>query len=335
MEIVKELQTKIDTKTKPIGALGKLERIAFRLGKILKTTEPEIKSPHLLVFAADHGIAKEKVSAYPPEVTFQMVMNFLCGGAAINVFTRQHNINLSVIDAGVNYDFPADADLLNSKIAYGTKSFLSEKAMSREELDLCLKSGAEAVDHLVCKNCNMIGFGEMGIGNTSSAAVLMSYFCNLPIEDCVGKGTGLDKAGVKTKLDILKSAVEFHGNLKDPYEIMATFGGFEIMQMCGAMLESYKRNMVLLIDGFIATSALLAARSIEPEIVENCIFCHKSDEHAHPKMLEELGGEAILDLGLRLGEGTGCALAFPLIESSVEFLNKMASFDSAGVAGKD
>ncbi|NJL77230.1 MAG: nicotinate-nucleotide--dimethylbenzimidazole phosphoribosyltransferase [Chloroflexia bacterium] len=331
----KELQNKIDFKTKPLGSLGKLEKLALQIGTIQNSLSPVLNKPTIVVFAGDHGIAKVGVSAYPQEVTFQMVMNFLNGGAAINVFTQQNNIDLKVVDAGVNFDFEPNDKLINAKIANGTKSFLQEKAMTETQLQQCFEKSSEIVNQLFENRCNVIGFGEMGIGNTSSATMLMSYFCNLPIEQCVGRGTGLNDEQLQNKIAILKQAQQFHGNIDNPKEVLQTFGGFEIAQMCGAMLSAYEKKMLILVDGFIASNAFLVAYKINPTIINNAIFCHLSDEFGHQNLLNFLDAEPILKLNMRLGEGTGCAVSYPIIESAIAFLNNMASFESAGVTNKE
>lgn len=335
MSIREDLIRKIDLKTKPLHSLGQLERLALQIGEVQGTLTPELKEPTILVYAGDHGIADEGVSAYPKEVTFQMVMNFLSGGAAINVFTKQNGINIKIIDAGVAFDFPASPLLINAKVGKGTKSFLRELAMTAEELERCFAFAEMHVDAIEARGCNIVGFGEMGIGNTSSASMLMSYLCRLPIEKCVGRGTGLDEEGLNAKLETLKKAQELHGDICDPKKVLQTFGGFEVAQMCGGMLAAYRRNMLIMVDGFIASSAFLAASKIEPRILKNAIFCHQSDEIGHKLMLEHLKAEPILDMSLRLGEGTGAAIAYPIIKSAVAFLNEMASFESAGVSNKD
>lgn len=329
-----DLLHKIDFKTKPLGSLGKLEKLALQIGTIQNTLTPSLHNPTIVVFAGDHGIAKDGVSAYPQEVTYQMVMNFLQGGAAINVFSKQNNITLNIVDAGVNFNFPENENLINAKIACGTKSFLQEKAMSENELQLCFDKGNEIVQQVFDSGCNTIGFGEMGIGNTSSAAIIMSYLCNLPLAKCVGRGTGLNDTQFENKISILTQAQNFHGNIETPKDVLQTFGGFEIAQMCGAMLSAAEKNMVVLVDGFIATAAFLVAYKIKPTIIENAIFCHLSDESGHLNLLNYLNAEPILNLNMRLGEGTGCAVAYPIIESAVSFLNNMASFESANVSNK-
>ena len=330
-----DLLHKIDFKTKPLGSLGKLEKLALQIGTIQNTLTPSLHNPTIVVFAGDHGIAKDGVSAYPQEVTYQMVMNFLQGGAAINVFSKQNNITLNIVDAGVNFNFPENKNLINAKVACGTKSFLQDKAMSENELQQCFDKGNKIVQQVFDSGCNTIGFGEMGIGNTSSAAIIMSYLCNLPLAKCVGRGTGLNDTQLENKISILTQAQNFHGNIENPKDVLQTFGGLEIAQMCGAMLCAAEKNMVILVDGFIATAAFLVAYKIKPTIIENAIFCHLSDESGHLNLLNYLNAEPILNLNMRLGEGTGCVVAYPIIESAVSFLNNMASFESANVSNKD
>ncbi|WP_281322518.1 nicotinate-nucleotide--dimethylbenzimidazole phosphoribosyltransferase [Flavobacterium aestivum] len=331
--IVKELQQKIDNKTKPTGSLGVLESLAKQIGIVFQTLEPKITKPNIVVFAADHGIANHGVSAYPQDVTRQMVTNFLEGGAAINVFCKQNDIALTIVDAGVNYDFPTNTNLFSAKIGKGTQSFLQNPAMTQTELDLCFTKGKEIVNSIFETECNCIGFGEMGIGNTSTASVLMSILLELPIEDCVGKGTGVVDEKLIQKQNILKKALKNYSGPNDLQSKLAYFGGFEIMQMAGGMLQAKQNNMLILVDGFICTVAFLIAYKMNPSVKENAIFCHSSAEQGHQKILDYLNVQALLQLDLRLGEGTGCAVAFPIIQSAVCFLNEMASFESAGVSG--
>lgn len=332
--LAQQLQHLIDNKTKPTGALGALEGLALQIGEVFKTTAPEINKPHVLVFAADHGIAQHGVSAYPQEVTGQMVKNFLEGGAAINVFCRQHALELMIVDAGINYDFAPNLPLINHKIGRGTQSFLHGPAMSPEQLQTCLQKGAAVVDRIYQTGCNTLGFGEMGIGNTSAAAVLMSLLCLIPLEECIGKGTGVAGKKLAQKQQLLQQALARYPGAQDPLAIMAYFGGFEILQMAGGMLQASKRGMLLLVDGFISTVAFLCAYTLDPAVRAQAVFCHQSDEKGHKLLLQHLAAQPLLQLGLRLGEGTGCALAFPLLKSAIAFLNEMASFESAGVSNK-
>jgi len=334
-----DIWQKINHKTKPVGALGMLENIAAQICRIQQTLSPRLLAPNIIVFAADHGIANEGVSQYPPEVTRQMVLNFRAGGAAINVFCRQNGIALTIVDAGVKggFDdwkdtvFPGTA-FVSQSIAPGTKNFAHEPAMSLDECETAVKKGAETMRKVSQTGCNVAGFGEMGIGNTSSAAMLMHKFTGIALHDCVGKGTGLDESGLARKLGVLQKAAEKHPSAQTPMEILATFGGFEIVQICGAMLQAAQNRMVVLVDGFIATAALLAACKFYPQVLDYCIFCHQSDENGHRRMLEFLQVRPVLNLNMRLGEGTGCALAYPIIQASVNFMNNMASFESAGVS---
>lgn len=324
---------KIQHKTKPLGALGQLETIALQVGLIQQTLTPQLCQPTMLVFAADHGIAQSGVSPYPQAVTAQMVLNFLAGGAAINVFSRQSGMTLRVIDAGVNHKFAPNAHLINAKIGMGTANFLQSPAMTPIQCETAIARGAEIARAEIKAGCNIIGFGEMGIGNTSSASCLMSVLTGVPIAQCVGRGTGLDDAGLANKLRVLTQAITHHAlNATDPYAVLRTFGGFEIAMMVGAMLAAAEQKVVLLMDGFIVTAALLVASRIQPAVLDYCIFSHRSDEHAHQMLLTELKAIPLLNLGLRLGEGTGAALAYPLVQNAVNFLNEMASFESAGVS---
>jgi nicotinate-nucleotide--dimethylbenzimidazole phosphoribosyltransferase len=331
MTLEEQLKHKIDFKTKPLGALGLLEELALQIGQIQNTLTPELKNPALLVFAADHGLTDEGISSFPKEVTWQMVMNFVAGGAAINVFCRQNGINLKVVDAGVDFDFPEGIPVINAKMARGTRNMRREPAMTLEECAAAIQKGRELVKLEVAGGCNIIGFGEMGIGNTSASSLLMHRFLDIPIEECTGSGTGMRGEQLTHKMQILKEVSEKY-DPKTPEETLAAFGGLEIGMMVGAMLEARDQQMILLIDGFIATAAALTAIRINPEVRENCVFCHSSDEQGHKLMLQHLNARPMLQLNLRLGEGTGAALALPLVQAAVNFLNEMASFEDAGVA---
>lgn len=321
----------IDGKTKPIGALGRLEELAARICAIQETLTPSITRPHIVVFAGDHGIATDGVSAYPQSVTYQMVYNFLAGGAAINVFARQHDTGLEIVDAGVNHEFGMLPGLIDEKIRLGTRSFLESPAMTQEECRQALEGGVRRVEAVRRTGCNTIGFGEMGIGNSSSAAAIMSCLCQVPIRRCVGRGAGLDDLGLARKVRTLEEALALHGVGADPLQVLATFGGFEIAMMSGAMLKAAEGRMLILVDGYIATAALLVAHALAPRVLDYCAFSHLSSESGHGEMLRHLGGQALLSLGMRLGEGTGAALALPLVRSAVGFVNEMASFETAGV----
>ena len=339
LALLPAINHKIDQKTKPPGALGRLEDLARQAALAQQTLTPELRQPHLLVFAADHGIAAEGVSPYPAEVTQQMVRNFAAGGAAINVFCRLHGLTLQVIDAGVSGSGFADLGGLvrDERVAAGTRNFRHEPAMTAAECAEALRRGAALADELHHTGCNVLGLGEMGIGNTSSAAVLLHLLSGVPLADCVGRGTGLDDAGLARKLAVLTAAVAAHPTLDraDPRAVLATFGGLEIAQMAGAMLQAATHRMLVLVDGFIGGAAALVAARLDANVLPYCVFSHQSAEAGHRLMLDALGARPLLQLDLRLGEGTGAALAYPLLQAAVAFLNEMASFESAGVSNKE
>jgi len=334
------LQQLIDNKTKPLGALGRLEEIALQTGLIQDTLHPQLHRPHIVVFAGDHGIAaKGLVNPYPQAVTAQMVLNFITGGAAINVLCRLHHIGLCVVDAGVNFDFDAGifpGKLISHKIGYGTRNYLDTEAMTREEALRAIDAGKQVVTELYASGCNCIGLGEMGIGNTSSASLIMSYVTGIPVEECAGRGTGTTDEQLMKKKDVLREAFRRHlpAVAADPaaLTILEHVGGYEIAMMTGAYLKAAELRMVILVDGFISTAALLLARLIKGDVQDCCFFAHASGESGHIRMLEYLDARPLLDLGMRLGEGTGAAMAYPVLQSAVHFLREMASFESAGVS---
>lgn len=333
------LQHKIDTKTKPLGALGRLESLALQLGLIQNTLSPQVANPHILVCAGDHGAAKAGVSAYPQEVTWQMVENFLAGGAAINVLARHANAQLVVADAGVAHDFAPDGtarpNLLDAKVGQGTASYLDGAAMTEDDCRLAIAHGVAAVRSIAATGCNVIGFGEMGIGNTASASLITHCLTGIPLDDCVGRGTGLDDDGLARKRELLGVALErWTLRSDDPLAVLARFGGYEIAMLTGAMLTAAQMRMTLLIDGFIVTAALLAAQRMAPQVIDYCVFSHRSQEAGHRLQLDHLEAKPLLDFDMRLGEGSGAALALPLLNAACAFLNEMASFESAGVSEK-
>lgn len=325
-----QLQHKIDTRTKIVGSLGKLEDLALQIGMIQDTLTPELRKPAILVFAADHGIADEGVSICPKEITWQMAMNFVRGGAAISVFSKQHDIHLRVIDVGVDYDFPSDVAVENQKIAYGSKNMLHEPAMTIEECKKAMEIGAQCVREEYDKGCNVIGFGEMGIANTSPSTLLLHHFAGTPLEVCTGRGAGLDKNGVSHKLEVLREVSAKYAP-STPLEALATFGGFELAAICGGVLEAKRLGMLIIADGFITSAGFLSAYEMDKSIIDNVVFSHASEEPGHKAMVDYMHGDPILHLGLRLGEGTGCAIVYPILQSALVFLNNMASFEDAGV----
>ncbi|TGN18896.1 nicotinate-nucleotide--dimethylbenzimidazole phosphoribosyltransferase [Leptospira idonii] len=331
-----KIQHKIDRKTKPLGALGHLEKISLQIAEIQNTLTPKLIDPILLLFAADHGITDEGVSAYPKEVTWQMVQNFLAGGACCNVFAKYNEIQIKVVDAGVDHEWQTNhASLYQTKIRRGTDNFKLKPAMSVKEAETCLQRGMEFLRREEFAKTNVLLFGEMGIGNTSSASMLLSCITGIPLSELVGSGTGLNQEGRNHKVKILSEAQRRGGIPHSGIDIIAEYGGFEIGMMAGAILEAARQKKTILIDGFIATAGFAIAHQLQPNIKDYCIFAHKSEEKGHRLVLEHYQIKPLLDLNMRLGEGTGALAAYPLLEMSVRFLNEMASFEEAGVSDKD
>lgn len=327
-----DVQSIIDDKTKPLGSLGQLEELALQLALIQRTKNPEINNPHVVVFAGDHGIAKRQlVNPYPQEVTSQMVYNFLNGGAAINAFCNQNNIALKVVDCGVNHDFARELDLYHLKIAKGTNDYENEPAMSTNQCEQAIENGAQVVQEIFDTGCNTIGFGEMGISNTSSAALIMRQLTRIRMKNCTGPGTGLNDRGLEQKIETLRTIRAKYNLGRDPFKTLCTFGGFEIATMVGGMLKAAELGMVILVDGFISTAAMLVASKMNALVQEYAIFSHQSQENGHKLLLRHLDARPVLSLGMKLGEGTGCAMALPIIHNAVAFLNNMASFEEASV----
>ncbi len=328
------LRRKIDSKTKPLGALGRLEELALQIGRVRGSLTPTLANPQLVVFAGDHGAAKAGISAFPQDVTWQMVENFLAGGAAINVFARANGIGLTVVDAGVAHAFGERPNLLNRKVGVGgTVNYLEDAAMTAEQCASALRHGAEIVDRLAAAGCEVVGYGEMGIGNTAAAALITHCLTGAPLADCVGRGTGLDDAGLARKQALLQQALDIWAERSDdPLAVLARFGGFEIAMMAGAMLAAARRKMLVLVDGFICGAAALVAAKLAPAFLDYAVFCHASAEAGHRSQLAALQANPLVSLDLRLGEGTGAALAWPLVRAACAFLNEMASFESAGVS---
>ena len=331
-ELAASLQQRLDSKTKPVGSLGRIETLALRIGLILGSDAPALVEPQLVVFAADHGLAARGVSAYPSEVTWQMVQNFLAGGAAVSVLARQHGMGLTVVDCGVAHTFAPQPGLVIRKVAPGTADSLEGPAMSEVQLHVALASGAALVRDLPG---NALLLGEMGIGNTSAASLLLSRLTGLDIADCTGAGTGLDAEAVQRKIAVLRQVLDRHVDAIDPLAVLAAMGGFEIASMVGAILQAASERRVIVVDGFIASAAVLVASRLQPAVLQRCVFAHRSGERGHALMLAHLKAEPLLDLGLRLGEGSGAALAWPLLVSACALLREMASFEAAGVSRQD
>ena len=327
-----KLQHKIDNKTKPLGALGQLENLALQLGLIQRSETLAFTHPQMVVFAADHGVAAEGVSAFPQTVTMQMVANMLAGGAAINVLARQHGFALHVVDAGVASDLADHPNLIKRKIAHGSHNLAAGPAMTAHQLNAALQAGADVLASLPG---NVVAFGEMGIANTSPAALLLSRLAGVSIPDATGRGTGLTDLQLLHKEAVLFKAAALHEHATAPLDALAALGGFEIAMMTGAMLQAASERRVILVDGFIAGSAALVACALAPAAKDYMVFCHRSAERGHHLLLAHLKARPLLDLDMRLGEGTGALLAWPMVQSAALVMNEMASFESAGVSGKE
>lgn len=331
------VQAALDQKTKPPGSLGRLEALALQLALALNDERPQLLQPQLVVFAADHGIAAQGVSAFPAEVTRQMVLNFLAGGAAVSVLARQHGLALTVADCGVAARFEAHPMLAVLKVPgaeRGTADSTLGPAMSRAQCEAALQHGRDLVAGLPG---NVLLLGEMGIANTSAAALLMARLTRLPLAECVGRGTGLDDAGLAHKQAVLQRALDRHPDAQAPLDALAALGGLEIAAMVGAVQQAAMGGRVVVVDGFITTAAVALAAALHPrpaELLARCVFAHCSQESGHARWLQRLGVQPLLDLGLRLGEGSGAALAWPLLASACCILAEMASFASAGVSGR-
>jgi len=329
------LQRLIDQKTKPLGSLGRLESLALRLGQILGTEAPQLQAPQMLVCAGDHGLAARGVSAFPSDVTWQMVENFLAGGAAVSVLARQHGLALTVVDCGVVKDIaarscaPGQPQLLLRKVAPGTQDASQGPAMGLAQCEAALQNGMDVVRGLPG---NAVLLGEMGIGNTSVASLLLARLAGLPIAECTGAGTGLDAAGIARKCAVLQQALDANAGATEPLAALAALGGFEVATLVGAVLQAAAERRVIVVDGFITSAAVLVASRLQPHVLQRCVFAHRSGERAHGLMLEQMQAEPLLDLGLRLGEGSGAALAWPLLQSACAILREMASFEAAGVS---
>lgn len=356
---IERLRHRLDTRTKPQGSLGELESLAVHLGLILQSETPRFAQPRILVFAGDHGIAVEGVSAFPQAVTAQMVANYLSGGAAINVLARQHGIGLSVINAGVatsvaamsacasDTSAPASStrtgsrdkrlaqpELIDRAIGAGTRNSAVESAMSQEQCDSAIAEGRRIAADAIAAGSNVLLLGEMGIGNTASASLLLHRLTHWPLKHCVGRGTGLNDEGLAHKLSVLERASTRVQGLLSPIDVLREFGGFELAMIVGVILECAQHRCVAVIDGFAVSVCALLARGLNPRALEHCVFSHCSAEQAHRALLGHLSVKPLLDLGLRLGEGTGTALAWPLLDSSIRLLSDMASFEAAGVSDR-
>lgn len=329
--IAAALQDKIDNLTKPKGSLGVLEELAFQIGLIQQTLSPALCHPVNVIYASDHGIADEGVSKSPKEVTRQVVYNFLNGGAGICFLSHQHGFEIKIVDGGVDFDFPDIPQLINRKIRKGTRNFLHEAAMTQAEMEQALQYGADIVTDCHNEGCNVVSFGEMGIGNTAASSMWMTCFTGIPLVECVGAGSGLDNEGVKHKYNVLKKALENYQGDKSTLDIIRYFGGYEMVMAVGGMLRAAELKMIILVDGFIMTNCVLAASRLYPEMLPYCIFGHCGDEAGHKRLLDVLHARPLLSLGMRLGEGSGAVCAYPIVDSAVRMINEMHSFKQASV----
>ncbi len=324
---------RLDSLTKPLGALGRLETLAAQVCALHRTLEPVIVHPVAVVFAADHGVADRGVSAYPRAVTEQMVKNFLGGGAAISVLARLQGMELWIVDAGVDGDCGSHPRLIGAKIRRGTRDFVEQPAMTRLECEEALRWGVSIIDQVIPAGGNTVLLGEMGIGNTAAAALLMHGLTGFPLDECVGRGTGLDDEGLARKQAILAAAAR-RATPRDPIELLVEFGGYEIAMLVGAILSAAARRMLILVDGFTVTVAAALAARIDENILAYCVFGHCSAERAHGALLTDLKVQPLLDLGMRVGEGSGAAVALSVVRAALSLFTQMATFDGAGVSEK-
>lgn len=331
------IQNKINQKTKPLGSLGQLEDLASQLAFIQSkkngqlVEKIQINQPTVLVFAGDHGISEEGISIAPSAVTRQMVLNFINGGAAINCFCRCNNIDFKVVDAGIIEPIHETYNnLLKQRLGVGTNNFSKQAAMTTLQVEQGLLYGEQAIAPLITNGCNLLILGEMGIGNSSSATAILSAITMADVSKCVGLGTGINPEQLIKKQHLIEQALQ-RFNSQDPKVVLKEVGGFEITQMTGAIIAAAQAGICILIDGFIVSVAALLACKLAPEVREHLVFSHQSQEYGHQYLLEILAAKPLLNLGLRLGEGTGAALALPLLNAAAHFYNEMASFESAGV----
>lgn len=329
--ILPQLIEKVDDLTKPKGSLGRLEELAIKIGLVQQSLDPKLSNPTNILFAADHGILDEGVSVSPKEVTWQQLSHFSHGGAGINFLCQQHGFNLVLVDAGVDYDIPANSGVIDKKVRRGTRNFLYQAAITPEEWELCMERGAEVVEMVHSNGCNVVSFGEMGSGNTSPSSMWMHILTGIPLPQCIGAGAGLNNAGVNHKLDILTRAWDNYGGGDSVEQRLQWFGGYELAMAVGGMLKAAELKMLVIVDGFIMTACMAAAAHFYPAVMEYAVFGHCGDESGHKLLLDSLGVKAILHLDLRLGEGSGAVCAYPILVSAVNMINEMDRFSAVGV----
>lgn len=329
--ILPQLIEKVDDLTKPKGSLGRLEELAIKIGLVQQSLDPKLSNPTNILFAADHGILDEGVSVSPKEVTWQQLSHFSHGGAGINFLCHQHGFNLVLVDAGVDYDIPANSGVIDKKVRRGTRNFLYQAAITPGEWELCMEHGAEVVEMVHGNGCNVVSFGEMGSGNTSPSSMWMHILTGIPLPQCIGAGAGLNNAGVNHKLDILTQAWDNYGGGDSVEQRLQWFGGYELAMAVGGMLKAAELKMLVIVDGFIMTACMAAAAHFYPAVMEYAVFGHCGDESGHKLLLDSLGVKAILHLDLRLGEGSGAVCAYPILVSAVNMINEMDRFSAVGV----
>ena len=324
------VQQKIDNLNKPKGSLGRLEELAMQLCLVQQTLSPKLSHPCHLLLGGDHGIEREGVSVSPREVTWQQMVNFTHGGGGVNMFCRQHGFKLHIVDVGVDYDLSSVPGIIHQKIARGTRNFRYEAAMNDDEFNRTLEVGVSLVDNCHNEGCNVVSIGEMGIANTSPSSIWMHRFCHIPLQECIGAGAGLDNAGIRHKYEILSEA-DANCPATSIADVIRYFGGFEMVAAIGAMLRAAELHLIILVDGFIMTACALAATRLYPAAQDYMIFTHCGDESGHRRMLDSMGAKALLNLGLRLGEGTGALCAFPIVDSACRMINEMNNFKDAEI----
>lgn len=328
------IQNKIDNLNKPKGSLGRLEELAMKICLVQQSLSPVLSHPTHLLLGGDHGIEREGVSLSPRDVTWQQMINFTRGGGGVNMFCRQHGFTLKIADMGVDHDLSAFKEIRNMKIANGTRDFLYEPAMDEAEMDKALEAGAELVDESADEGCNIICIGEMGIANTSPSSIWLHLLGDVPLNECVGAGSGVEGNQLSHKYEVLGESVEKFKKTFSPHDVESViryFGGFEMVGAIGAMLRAAEKKMLIMVDGFIMTACMLAASKMYPAVLDYAIFGHCGDEHAHACMLKLMNASPLLNLGMRLGEGTGALCAYPIIESSVRMINEMNNFENANI----
>ncbi len=332
-DLLEQARARHNQLTKPLGSLGALEEVGIRLAAIYGIVKPKVTGRGVVIFAADHGVTQAGVSAYPKAVTEQMVLNFLRGGAAINALSQTHNVEMLIVDVGVDADFPEHPKLLKRKIARGTKNMLEAPAMTHEELNQALGVGIEAANFMIDKGVNLIAGGDMGIGNTTSATAMISVLTGLSPAELTGRGTGVDDEGLRRKIDVIEKVIELHEvKQEEPLELLRCVGGLELAALTGFYVASSERSVAVVLDGFVSHAAALVAVWLNPNVKEYLFASHTSQNEQHRKRFEMLGVKPVFNFTLRLGEGTGAVLAMPVIESAASILGSMATFAEAGVS---